>query len=66
VTERLLTAREVASILGVSVAWVIQHANGARRPLIPSVKFGVGQKSPVRFRHADVEAFIARHAREAA
>jgi predicted DNA-binding transcriptional regulator AlpA len=52
----LLTAREVARQLGVSVAWVLQHASGARRPVIPSVKLG----KSVRFLQNDISEFIAR------
>ena len=55
----LLTAREVADMLRVSVAWVHQHANGTRRPVIPSVKLG----GAVRFRQEDVDAFIEACAR---
>jgi predicted DNA-binding transcriptional regulator AlpA len=51
----LLTAREVARQLGVSVAWVLQHASGARRPVIPSVKLG----KSVRFLQSDISEFIA-------
>ena len=57
--ERLLNAREVASRLNVSIAWVLAHANGKRLPLIPSVKLG----RSVRFRERDIEAFIERSVR---
>lgn len=52
--ERLLTAREVATRLQVSVAWVLAHANGKRHPLIPSVKLG----RSVRFHDSDVNRFV--------
>ncbi len=50
----LLTAREVATMLGVSVAWVHQHSNGTRRPQLRSIKMG----KSVRFRMRDVEDFV--------
>jgi excisionase family DNA binding protein len=51
--ERLLTPKEVADILAVSKAWVLDHSS-RRRPHLPSVKLG----KAVRFRRADVEKFI--------
>lgn len=56
--ERLLTPREVAEILSVSSAWVLDHAS-RRRPHLRSVKLG----KAVRFRKADVEEFIQECAR---
>jgi excisionase family DNA binding protein len=55
-TPRLLNAKQVAERLNVSKAWVFQHANGARKPLLPSVKMG----GAVRFREADIDTFIER------
>jgi excisionase family DNA binding protein len=52
----LLTAREVARQLGVSVAWVLQHASGTRKPVIPSIKMG----KSVRFRQSDIDRFVER------
>jgi len=52
--EKLLTPKQVAEWLGVSTAWVLDHASGRRRPYLPSVKLG----KAVRFRREDVEAFI--------
>lgn len=52
--HRLLTAKQVAAWLGVSVCWVMQHASGHRRPFLPSVKLG----RAVRFQRASVESFI--------
>jgi len=51
--DRLLSPKEVAEWLGVSVSWVLDHAS-RRRPLLRSVKLG----KAVRFRRADVEEFI--------
>jgi excisionase family DNA binding protein len=57
--ERLLNPREVAEWLGVSPAWVLDHASSRRRPYLPSVKLG----KCVRFRSEDVEKFIRECAR---
>ncbi len=56
--EHLLTPNEVAEILAVSVAWVLDHAS-RRRPQLPSVKLG----KTVRFRPEEVEEFIRECAR---
>jgi len=50
----LLTVGEVAGMLKISTAWVRQHSNGRRRPMIASVKLG----KCVRFRRDDILAFI--------
>lgn len=57
--ERLLTAQEVADWLGVSARWVLAHAAGLNRPVLPSVKLG----KAVRFERSDVEEFIRQCAR---
>ncbi len=53
--ERLLTARELAEQLGTTPEWVRRHQAelGAYR-----LSDGGGQ-NPIRFRAADVEAFLA-------
>lgn len=56
--ETLLTPKEVATILAVSTAWVLDHSS-RRRPHLPSVKLG----KAVRFRRTEVEAFILECAR---
>jgi excisionase family DNA binding protein len=56
--ERLLTPKDVAELLAVSVNWVLDHAS-RRRPLLPSVKLG----KAVRFRREEVEKFIRECAR---
>jgi excisionase family DNA binding protein len=56
--ERLLTPKEVAEILSVSVAWVLDHSS-RRRPHLPAVKLG----KAVRYRRADIEEFIQQCAR---
>jgi excisionase family DNA binding protein len=58
--ERLLTAPEVAEWLGVSSRWVLSHAAGLNRPVLPSVKLG----KAVRFARGDVEEFIRQCARQ--
>jgi predicted DNA-binding transcriptional regulator AlpA len=56
----LLNARQVADRLNVSIAWVLAHAEGKRKPVLPSVKLG----RSVRFLPTDIEAFI-EHCRRA-
>jgi excisionase family DNA binding protein len=53
-SNKLLTVAEVATMLGVSEAFVYQHANGARRPKIPCVKIG----RALRFRRESIEAWL--------
>jgi hypothetical protein len=55
--RQLVKARDVATKLGVSISWVIQHASGKRKPYLPAVKMGPG-RSPLRFDPNDVEKFI--------
>lgn len=52
--ERLYTAREVASRLGVSERWLRDHVT-RRYPRIRGVKLG----PLVRFRWSDVQVFVA-------
>lgn len=51
---KLLTVKDVADLLGVSAAFVYQHASGLRRPHLPSVKIG----GAVRFRPESIQRFI--------
>jgi excisionase family DNA binding protein len=55
--EKLLTPREVASWLDVSVDWVQDHAT-TKEPRIPSLRIG----KLLRFRREDAEAFITGRA----
>ena len=55
--QKLLTPREVATWLDVSVDWVQDHAT-TKEPRIPSLRIG----KLLRFRREDVEAFIADRA----
>lgn len=57
--EKLLTAQEVAAWLGVSARWVLAHAAGLNRPVLPSVKLG----KSVRFERSAVADFIRTCAR---
>jgi excisionase family DNA binding protein len=56
---KLLTLDEVAAQLGVSKAWVRDHAT-RRNPRLPVVRFG-DRRAVLRFRPQDVEQFIAQH-----
>jgi len=55
----LLTLEEVAKMLGVSKAWVRDHAT-RRNPRIPVVRFGE-KRAIMRFRLQDVERFVTQH-----
>lgn len=55
--ERLLTAQDVAQWLGVSARWVLAHAAGLNRPVMPSVKLGKAVAC------SDLEDFIRQCAR---
>jgi predicted DNA-binding transcriptional regulator AlpA len=58
-SSRLLTLDQVAQKLGVSKAWVRDHAT-RRNPRIPVVRFG-DRRALLRFRYQDIEQFISRH-----
>jgi hypothetical protein len=55
----LLTLEAVADLLGVSKAWVRDHAT-RRNPRLPVVRFGQ-RRAVLRFRQQDVERFIVEH-----
>lgn len=59
--EPLLTAEEVAVWLRRTPAWVYAHANGNRKPQLPSIKMG----RPRLFRRLDVERWLEELARAA-
>jgi predicted DNA-binding transcriptional regulator AlpA len=50
----LLTVADICRKLGVSRAWVIEHSNGRRRPVLPSIKLGKVR----RFDPTELEGFI--------
>lgn len=52
----LLTLDQVAAMLGVSKAWVRDHAT-RRQPRLSVVRLG-GKRAVLRFRQEDVQAFI--------
>ncbi len=54
--ERLLTINEVAAWLGVSKAWVYDHAT-RKKPFLPCIRFG----ELTRFRRSEFERFIQEH-----
>ena len=53
IAEPLLTPVEVGELLGVSPAWVREHAK-RRRPRLPAVSLG----KLLRFRRAEIERFL--------
>ena len=55
----LLTLDRVAELLGVSKAWVRDHAT-RRNPRLPVVRLG-GKRAILRFRPQDIEKFIDAH-----
>jgi hypothetical protein len=55
--KTLLDCKAVAAILGVKPCWVLAHANGANKPLLPSVKLGKFR----RFKREHVEEFIRKY-----
>src|SRR5262245_31926896 len=55
--RQLVKAQDVATKLGVSISWVVQHASGKRKPYLPAVKMGPG-RSPLRFDPSDVESSL--------
>ena len=57
--EPLMTLEQVAQVLGVSKAWVRDHAT-RRNPRLPVVRFG-DKRAVLRFRPEDVQKFIAAH-----
>jgi len=53
----LLTLEDVAKMLGVSRAWVRDHAT-RRSPRLPVVRLG-GRRAVLRFRVEDIQHFIS-------
>jgi excisionase family DNA binding protein len=52
-----MTPQEVAALLRVSVQWVYAHANGNRKPHLPSKKYGGAR----RFLYSEVRQFIDQY-----
>lgn len=55
--DEILTAKELASQLKVSVEWVRDHAQGRRQPALPSVRLG-GRRGLLRFRQSQIDKFL--------
>ena len=55
----LLTLEQVAQMLGVSKAWVRDHAT-RRNPRIPVVRLG-RKRAVLRFRTQDLEKFVVEN-----
>lgn len=53
----ILTVSEVAAWLRQTESWVRQHSNGARRPLLPSIR--IGGRTRV-YRREDIEEFLRK------
>jgi excisionase family DNA binding protein len=54
--ERLLTAREVAELLGVSAATVLDRWQAGQ---LPGFRLWGSERGPVRFRQSELEAVLA-------
>ena len=54
-----MTIADVARLLGVSKAWVRDHAT-RRDPRLPVIRLGV-KRGVLRFRPRDIEDFISAH-----
>jgi hypothetical protein len=54
-----MTIADVALLLGVSKAWVRDHAT-RRNPRLPVIRLG-GKQAVLRFRPQDLENFINSH-----
>jgi predicted DNA-binding transcriptional regulator AlpA len=57
--SKLLTPEEVAELLGMSAAWVRDHAT-RREPRIPVIRLG-GKRARMRFQVDAVRQYIAQH-----
>lgn len=56
---KLLSVADVAEMLGVSSAWVRDHAAGRREPKLPAIKLGTADgRGKWKFIPQDVENFI--------
>ena len=61
-SDRLLTAREVADWLGVSTETVLRWT---RRGELRAIRLPGTERGRLRYRHEDVEAWLAEHATKA-
>lgn len=58
--DDLLSAREVAAMLGVDVSWVKNHSTRVE-PFIPHIKLGGGRYATRRFKRDHIIKFIDDH-----
>jgi excisionase family DNA binding protein len=56
--DELLTTREVADLLGMSMSWVLKHWQAGN---LPGYKLGAGASSPIRFKRSEIEAWLDEH-----
>ena len=54
-TEKLLTAAEVAELTGLNVPWILRKFENGQ---VPGFKLGDGRQAPVRFRLSEIEAWL--------
>lgn len=59
--DPLLSAENVAEILGVKVDWVYRHTSRGCSDPLPAIKFG----GHLRFRQTDIDAWIDAHRTDA-
>ena len=54
-SEPLVTAREVAELLGFSTGWVLDQWEAGK---LPGFRIGTRKGSPVRFRLSEIELWL--------
>jgi len=59
--ERLLTTSEAAALLGLSIKTLERHRTSGAGPHY--IKLGAGRSGRVRYRRADLDAWVAEHRR---
>ena len=57
-SDRLMNTREAAEMLGIATSTLDTWRSDGRPCQPPYVKFGTARKAPVRYRRADVEAWL--------
>lgn len=58
--DDLLSPADVARLFGIEVATLALWRQRGR-PALPFIRLGAGRSSPIRYRAADVEAFLAEN-----
>ena len=56
--DPLMTAAEVARLLGVATKWVYDHADGRRRPKLPCYELSEGGRKTRRFSRKQIDTFL--------